>query len=67
MDQKECTSPEYRFMRDPQYNAIVKSMIKMIEEKMISPSELREMAMFACIQYEMTHVRESIIMNNARF
>ena len=51
-------TPQEKYMHDPAYHSIVDAMISAIEQHQYTPSELREMAIFAATQYELTHVRK---------
>jgi hypothetical protein len=51
-------TPEEKYINDPEYNYIVKTLEQMIEQARFTPSELREAVILACINYEMRHVRE---------
>ena len=54
-------TPKDKYMNDPEYRYFVKMIEQMIEQARFTPSELREMCMLACINYEMRHVREHTI------
>ncbi len=51
-------TPKEKYMNDPDYNHLVKTLEQMIEQARFTPSELREAVILACINYEMRHVRE---------
>ena len=51
-------SPREKYMNDPEYNHLVRFMESMIEQARFTPSELREAAVLASINYEMRHIRE---------
>ena len=46
-------TPEEKYNHDPQYRQIVDLFENMLHQANFTPSEIREMAMFACIRYEM--------------
>jgi len=54
-------TPKDKYMNDPEYHHFVSMIEQMIEQARFTPSELREMCMLACINYEMRHVREHAI------
>lgn len=45
-------SPQDRYENDPMYAHMVKALTSMIHQAQFTPSELREMVIFACIKYE---------------
>lgn len=51
-------TPEEKYLNDPEYRHFVSVFEQMIETAHFTPSELREMAIYACIRYEMRHVRQ---------
>ncbi|MCK4703937.1 MAG: hypothetical protein KAT90_00525 [Gammaproteobacteria bacterium] len=51
-------TPKEKYMNDPEYHHFVQMIEGLIEQARFTPSELREMCMLACINYEMRHVRE---------
>lgn len=51
-------TPKEKYMNDPQYHHFVQILEDMIEQAKFTPSELREMSVLACINYEMRHIRE---------
>ena len=51
-------TPKEKYMNDPEYHHFVQALEQMIEQARFTPSELREMCILACINYEMRHVRE---------
>ena len=54
-------TPAEKYMNDPEYHHLVKTLEMMIEQARFTPSELREAVILACINYEMRHVREMSI------
>lgn len=54
-------TPQEKYMYDPQYHSIVDKMIDGIRTNYYTPSELREMAVFAATKYEMEAVRRIIL------
>lgn len=54
-------SPREKYMNDPQYHSLVAMLEEFIESARFTPSELREAAVLASINYEMRHVREQVI------
>lgn len=54
-------TPREKYMNDPEYHQLVCTLESFIERAQFSPSELREAAVLACINYEMRHVRERTI------
>jgi len=51
-------TPKEKYMNDPEYHHFVQMLEDLIEQARFTPSEIREMCMLACINYEMRHVRE---------
>ena len=45
-------TPREKYMRDPEYHALVAMLESFIERCQFSPTELREAALLACIRYE---------------
>lgn len=54
-------TPKEKYMNDPEYHHFVRMIEGLIEQARFTPSEIREMCMLACINYEMRHVREHMI------
>jgi len=54
-------TPKEKYMYDPEYHHIVQIIESLIEQERFTPSELREMCIIACINYEIKHVREQTI------
>ena len=50
-------TPEEKYNNDPEYCRMVDSLVAYIEGHKFTPSEMREMVMFACIRYEQMQVR----------
>lgn len=48
---------EDRYLSDPQFHALVDAMYHHIETLNLTPSEMREAAMYACILFEQRHVK----------
>jgi hypothetical protein len=51
-------TPAEKYKNDPGYNQLVRVLEDFIERARFTPSELREAAILACINYEMRHVRD---------
>lgn len=47
-----------KYMNDPEYRSLVDMLEQFVERARFSPSELREAAVLACINYEMRHIRD---------
>lgn len=54
-------TPREKYMNDPEYHQLVDMLEHFVEQARFTPSELREAAVLACINYEMRHVRERTI------
>jgi hypothetical protein len=54
-------TPREKYMNDPEYHQLVLMLENFIERAQFTPSELREAAMLASINYEMRHVRQYTI------
>lgn len=54
-------TPREKYMNDPAYHDLVIAMEHFIERAQFTPSELREAAVLASINYEMRHVRDRTI------
>lgn len=54
-------TPKEKYMNDPEYRNLVRTLEGLIEQARFTPSELREACMLASINYEMRHVRENQI------
>lgn len=50
-------SPREKYENDQEYNYLVNMLESLIERANFTPSELREAAVLAAINYEMRHVR----------
>jgi hypothetical protein len=51
-------SARERYHNDPFYKNVVDSLTHMISTAQLSPSEMREAAVLASINYEMMHIRQ---------
>lgn len=56
-------TPREKCMGDPEYHRLVCLLEGFVEQARFTPSELREAAVLACINYEMRHVREHSMMD----
>ncbi len=54
-------TPRDKYMNDPEYHQLVDMLESFVELTRFTPSEMREAAVLACINYEMRHVREMTI------
>jgi len=54
-------SPKEKYMNDPEYHQLVDMLESFIDRARFTPSELREAAVLASINYEMRHVRDFVI------
>lgn len=54
-------TPREKYINDPEYHQLVTMLENFIERAQFTPSELREAAMLASINYEMRHVRQYTI------
>ncbi len=54
-------SPREKYMNDPEYHELVNVLENFIERAQFTPSELREAAVLASINYEMRHIRSQTI------
>lgn len=57
----DMRSPREKYMNDPEYNHLVRTLESMIERAQFTPSELREACVLASINYEMRHIRDKQI------
>ncbi len=51
-------TPEEKYRNDNAYHTMVNHLMNMISEGKFTPSELREMVIFAATQYEIRHARD---------
>lgn len=54
-------SPREKYMSDPHYHELVNVLESFIERARFTPSELREAAVLASINYEMRNIRSASI------
>jgi hypothetical protein len=54
-------TPREKYLNDPEYHQLVCALESFIERAQFTPSELREAAVLASINYEMRRVREYTI------
>ena len=54
-------TPREKYMNDPEYHQLVSMLEDFIERAQFTPSELREAAVLASINYEMRRVRNVTI------
>lgn len=54
-------TPREKYMNDPEYHNLVRALEQFIERAQFTPSELREAAVLASINYEMRHIRQQTI------
>lgn len=52
-------TPREKYQNDPQFRMLVDILESQIHQANFTPSELREAAMLASINYEMMHIRKS--------
>lgn len=57
----DMRSPREKYMNDPEYNHLVRTLESMVERAQFTPSELREACVLASINYEMRHIRDKQI------
>ena len=51
-------TPREKYMNDPEYNHLVRTLEDLIESARFTPSELREACILASINYEMRRIRD---------
>jgi len=54
-------TPKEKYMNDPEYYHLVRTLEGLIEQARFTPSEMREACVLACINYEMRHIRDQRI------
>lgn len=57
-------TPEERFLRDPQFSALVSTLEAMIHRADYTPTELREAVMLAAIRYESRQSRHPFVFDS---
>lgn len=57
-------TPEEKYRNDPIYRQIVDMCESLIVQCQLTPSEIREAVMFACVRHEMQTVRNQMIYPN---
>lgn len=50
-------TPQERYLNDPVFNRVVNMLRGLIRDAQLTPSEIREAAMLACIHHEMEATR----------
>lgn len=60
-------TPQEKYNNDPKYRMLVDTMENLIHQAEFTPSEVREAAMFACIQYESRQPVRPIMLRPDRF
>lgn len=60
-------SPEYRYFNDPVFHQLVDTLEALVREAELTPSEIREAAMLACIHYEMRRPVRSIELTEEQY
>lgn len=55
---------EYRYRNDPMFRRIVDSIRSVLHEHYLTPTEVREAAVFACCLHERDHINPSVVMRN---
>lgn len=62
---KDFRSMSDRYDRDPVFHAMVNALEDMIEKLEMTPTEVREAAMYAVIRFEYRHLRNILPYNPA--
>jgi len=60
-------TPEEKYRNDPKYHNMVDTLVSLIENYEFTPSEIREISMFACYVHETNKVHPSMIFPNKQF
>jgi hypothetical protein len=55
-------TPAEKYKNDIHYRSLVDHMVNMIHQAQFTPSEIREAAIFACIKYEESKVRTTMVL-----
>ena len=55
---EKYNTPRDRYINDPEYNYLVRTLESIVEKARFTPSELRQACILACINYEMRHIGE---------
>lgn len=56
---------EEAYMNDPRYSNLIRTLMGLIETLQMSPSEIREAAMFACIKLGQINTEPMIIIDKS--
>jgi|GEM_PF-1413982 len=59
-------TPREKYMNDPEYHHLVRTLEQLIEQAKFTPSELREACILASINYKMRHIRDHNLPSNIR-
>jgi len=58
--ERRVDTPEDRYMRDPVFHHFVDAVEQLLHQAQMTPTEVREATMLACIHYDLRHVRRPI-------
>lgn len=51
-------TPDEKYQSDPEFRNLVDILMATIMRAQYTPSEIREAALYACVRYEMLHVKQ---------